>query len=108
MTSADFDDDWVVCFVINTEHRMDQMTSTGCNKERLAYVLEPGQFSFITKYSSVYLIATQYTLSDILNSDSIVLLETAPDELCRKIKNCCDKDNIEVKFMKMLNEEYKK
>ncbi len=106
MTSADFDDDWVVCFVINTERHMDKMASIGCNKKRLAYVLEPGQFSFLTEYSSIFLRVRQYTLAELINSNTIKMLDIAPDELCRKIKNCCDKDNIEVKFWKMLNEEY--
>jgi hypothetical protein len=54
MNNADDEDDVIVAFVFNTEHRMD-LYRVGCNKDKQKYVIEPKSFSFISAHSSIML-----------------------------------------------------
>jgi hypothetical protein len=107
LTDADYEDDEIVCFYFNTEHRMD-LYLPGCNSKKLRYIIQEGELQFIKCPSSVMLgFATIYKLEEICNCNSIKLLEIADELLCRKIKNCLDRNEIEGRFWKRIMECYK-
>ena len=106
LTNGNDPDDTIVCFVINTENRMDQY-KLACNKEKGKYILEPKELSFITKHSSIMLdFPCRYFLKELCGN-TIELFEKANDVLCRQIKNCINFDNINPKFGDIIKECYK-
>ncbi len=106
LSSADYDDDIIVCFVFNTEHRMDKY-HVGCNKDVQKFIVAPKAFSFIDKYSSIMLHqACCYKLIEMY-SDKIRLLEKADDQLCRQIKNCIDWNFVPAKFVPLIKDSFK-
>jgi hypothetical protein len=101
LSNADFDDDLIVCFVMNTERRMEKY-HIGCNKTSQKFIIKPGTFSFIKTYTSIMFDQPCcYQLNDIYE-DNIKLLDKADDMLCRQIKNCIDWNYIPQKFSKLI------
>lgn len=107
MNNADFEDDYIVCFVFNTEHRIDLMPHLGCIKAKLKYVIEPGAFSYITKHSSIELYPVYYKLKELLDNPNIVELDKANDILSRRIKNCVDEKLIPPKAWNLIKDSFK-
>lgn len=106
LSSAEDLDDEIVCFVMNTETRMDRY-KVGCNKNHDKYIIEPGTFSFIKKNTSIMLAQpARYFLYEIYGND-IILYEKADSLLCRQIKNCLNWNNIIIKFAKLIKESFK-
>jgi len=54
MNNANMEDDIIVAFVFNTEHRID-LYHVGCNKEKQKFVLKPKDISYLTEYTSIML-----------------------------------------------------
>lgn len=110
LTPGDYDDDHIVCCVFNTEKRPDLIDCCGCNKRLNKYIIQPGSFSFIKVHTAIDLVPLSYLLKDILCSSHIKILDSsdiASDLLCRRIKNCMDKQYIPLKFNNILKETYK-
>jgi len=107
MNNADMEDDVIVAFVFNTEHRMD-LYHVGCNKEKQKFVLQPKEISYLSDHTSVMLsLPRYYHLKEILDSTSIKELEKANDPLIRQIKNCLDLKNVAVKFQQLIKDSFK-
>ena len=107
MNNADMEDDVIVAFVFNTEHRMD-LYHAGCNKEKQKFVLKPKELSYLTDHTSVMLsLPRYYRLKEILDSNSIKELEKASETLSRQIKNCLDLKNIAVKYQQPIKDSFK-
>lgn len=108
LTDAEFEDDIIVSFVINTEHRMDKYR-IGCNKEAEKYILEPKQFSFLKNYSSIMLDQSCGYLLKEMYEKNIELFydDKADDNLCRRIKNCINFDSIPTKYSILIKECFK-
>lgn len=107
MNDADFEDDYIVCFVFNTEHRIDLLPNIGCVKAKLKYVIEPGTFSFIIKHSSIELLPVFYKLKELLDNPNIVELDKADEILARRIKNCVDENLIPSKAWNLIKDSFK-
>lgn len=106
LTDAEYDDDEIVCFVINTEHHMHRYTYN-CNREAQKYIIAPQTFSFIKDDSAIMLgQACFYLMTEMYESD-IELLDKADELFCRKIKNCIDMNSIEPIFQRVIKECYK-
>lgn len=106
LSNADYDDDVIVCFVFNTENRMDNY-HLHCNDNVQKFIVGPATFSFIEKYSSIMLnLPCYYSFKAICNS-SIKLLDKANDELSRQIKNCIDWSYIPLKFQPLIKQSFK-
>jgi len=107
MNNANMEDDIIVAFVFNTEHRID-LYHVGCNKEKQKFVLKPKDISYLTEYTSIMLSLPQYYyLKEILDSNSIIELEKANETLLRQIKNCLDLKNVAVKFQQLIKDSFK-
>lgn len=107
MNNADTEDDVIIAFVFNTEHRMD-LYHVGCNKEKQKYVVEPKSFSFISAHSSIMLsVPEYYQLKEIIDKDSVKIFEKATDRLAREIKNCLDLKNVSAKFYHLIKESFR-
>jgi hypothetical protein len=106
LSNADYDDDIIVCFVFNTEHRMDKY-HLGCNKDKQKFIIAPKTFSFIKDYTSIMLNREVCYRLEEMYSDKIQLLDKAPDELCRQIKNCIDWDFITPKHVSLIKNSFK-
>lgn len=106
LTSANEPDDIVICFVINTENRME-LYKEACNKAKGKYILKPKELTFITNHSSIMLdLPCKYYLKE-LGEKTVELFEIADDTLCRQIKNCLNFDNINPKFGDMIKKCFK-
>lgn len=106
LSNADYDDDIIVCFVFNTENRMDKY-HLYCNSEVQKFILPPKIFPFLTNHSAIMLNQPCcYNLKEIYN-DSIKLLEKADDNLSRQIKNCIDWGYIPPKFQTLIKQSFK-
>jgi hypothetical protein len=106
LSSAEYDDDNIICFVINTEHNIKDY-ALGCNKSSSKFIISQGTFSFITKQSAIMLHQEVLYILEEMYKDSIKLLEVADIELCRQIKNCIDFNDISVKFGNLIKECFK-
>ena len=106
MNDADFENDLIVCFVFNTEHRMDLLPHIGCVKDKLKYVIEPGTFSFIKSHSSIDLYPVFYALKELVDSKNIIELEKADDDLARRIKKCIDEKHIPTKAWSLIKDSF--
>ena len=105
LSSADDDDDPIICFVMNTERYMDKY-SFGCNKQDEKFIIEKGTFSFIKYPTSIMLFsAVMYKLSEMYES-KIVLYEVAKEKLCRQIKNCINWNSIPIKFQRIIKDSF--
>jgi hypothetical protein len=106
LSTANFDDDIICCFVLNTEKRMDRYRLY-CNKEAQKFIIPPQTFSFITDYTSIMLHqAVVYRLKEIYD-DRIKLKDLADDTLARQIKNCVNRDSISVKHYQLIRDSFK-
>ena len=106
LTNGNEPDDIIVCFVINSEIRME-LYKEGCNRAKGKYILKPKELSFVAKHSSVMLdYPAKYTVKELCEN-SIELFEKANDILCRQIKNCINFDNINPKFGDIIKECFK-
>ncbi len=54
LSSADYDDDLIICFVMNTENRIDKY-KYGCNKSARKFIIASKSFSFIDRDTSIML-----------------------------------------------------
>jgi len=106
LSNADFDDDLIISFVMNTENRMEKY-KYGCNKDAQKFVIAPKTFSFIDRDTSIMLDQPVcYKLIEIYGR-SIKLLDRADETLCRQIKNCIDLNYIPVKFANIIKACFK-
>lgn len=107
MNNADMEDDVIVAFVFNTEHRMD-LYHVGCNKEKQKFVLQQKEISYLTAHTSIMLsLPRYYQLKEIVTSSSIKILDTANEKLSSQIKNCLDLKNVAVKFQQLIKDSFK-
>jgi len=107
MNDADDEDDVVVAFVFNTEHRMD-LYHPGCNKEKQKFVLEPKEISYLTAHTSVMLsLPEYYHLKEIINYKSIKILDKVSETLTRQVKNCLDLKNVATKYHQIIKDSFK-
>jgi len=106
LNQADGLEDEIVCFVINSENRMDKYVE-GCNKGKGKYILKPNELSFITHHSSIMLdLPIRYYVKELFEND-FVILDIANDLLCRQIKNCMNFDNIPSRFGNIIKDCFK-
>jgi hypothetical protein len=108
MNEAEELDDKIVCFVMNTERRMDIHT-LGCNSNVGKFIIEPGTLDFIKVHTGILLsIARTYTLEEILSNNKIIQLDKITDhELLRRIKNCIDFDDLLPHETVLIKESFK-
>lgn len=107
MNNADDEEDVVVAFVFNTEHRMD-LYRVGCNKEKQKFILQPKDIGYLTDHTSVMLsIPRYYHLKEIVDGKSIKELERTSETIARQIKNCLDMKNVAVKFQQLIKDSFK-
>ena len=112
LTQGNEEDDPLLCFVLNTEDRMD-LYKVGCNKKKEKFILSPDiqNFTFLKNFSAIMLLGAQtYKVFELFENDGIEVLEKdiADDELLRQIKNCIDINNLLPKEKELLDENYKK
>ncbi len=106
LNNADDEDDVIVTFVFNTEHRMD-LYHPGCNKEKQKFVLKPKEINYLIEHTSIMLsIPCYYQLNEIINSRLIKILDKVSDTLARQIKNCLDLKNVTSKFHHLIKESF--
>ena len=106
MSDADYDDDLIVCFVMNTEHRTDKYR-VGCNKDYQRFIIEPGTFSFVTEHTSIMLLRESLYKYSEMYGDKIKLLDIAGDLLVRQIRNCIDWNNLTAKATRLIKDSFK-
>jgi len=106
MSDADYDDDLIVCFVMNTEHRMDKY-KIGCNKDYQRFIIKPGAFSFVTEYTSVMLFKESFYKYSEMRESTIKLLDMANDLLIRQIRNCIDWTDLTPRATKLIKDSFK-
>jgi len=92
-TDGDLLDDELVCFSLNTEHRMD-LYRILCNKNKAKFILSSSvhKFSFLTEFSTLMLNEPCIYRVEELFSDRFEVFENdiASIELLRQIRNCID------------------
>jgi len=106
LSDADYDDDTIICFVMNTEHRMAQYNWL-CNKDKQRFIIKPQTFTFITVPTSIILSKEAYYRYSEMYKPNIKLLEMADDTLIRQIKNCIDWNYISVKAANIIKQSFK-
>lgn len=107
LTDAECDDDWIVCFVLNTERRMD-LHNVDCNKNVQKFILTPNNFSFVKNYTAIMLsLPCCYQLIEMYKDNIKLLNDKADEVICRRIKNCIDLNQITIKLAKLIKECYK-
>lgn len=109
LTEAELDDEKIVCFVINTEKRMD-IYQVLCNRKKQKFVLSPDihKFSFLENFSSIMLDEPCFYFVNEFYEDGLDLLDDIAEEtLCRQINNCIDIGYLLPGFTKLLKENYK-
>ena len=109
LTEGELDDDRVICFVLNTENRMD-LYRVGCNKNKQKFVLynEIHRFEFLEKPSSIMLDEPCcYWVKEFYEDKITILRDKADEKLCREIKNCIDEGYILPSLMKQIRDNYK-
>jgi len=109
LTEGTDDDDSIICFVINTEHRMD-LYNVNCNRSKQRFILfkDVHKFEFLKNPSSIMLDdACQYFIAEFYEDNLKILDDKADEILCRQIKNCIDEGYILPAFMKKIKENYK-
>jgi hypothetical protein len=105
LSDAQYEDDLIVCFVMNTEHRMDKY-HLFCNKNNHRFVIAPKTFSFIVKYTSIILVKEAFYQYCEFFQENIKLLDSANDTLVRQIKNCIDWDYITPKAAVLIKKSF--
>lgn len=107
LSDAEYDDDLIVCFVMNTEKRMDKC-HLHCNRELQKFIIKPNTFSFIKDYTAIMLILPCCYYLKEMYEPRIRLLDIADETLCRQIKNCIDWNEIPPKFKFLIKQSFKK
>lgn len=106
MSDANDEDDIVVCFFMNTEHRMEKY-NLNCNRASGRFIIATGTFSFIKEPTSIILSKeVHYKYSEMYGSN-IKLLDAAKEILLRQIKNCINFDDISVNSAKIIKDCFK-
>ncbi len=106
LSDADDDDDLIICFVMNTEYRMDKYNWL-CNKDKQRFIIKPKTFEFITDPTSIILEKEAYYKYSEMYKPNIKLLDKADDTLIRQIKNCIDWNHISVKAANIIKQCFK-
>lgn len=106
LSSAEYDDDDIICFVMNTENMMHKYTF-GCNKRYGKFIIQPNAFSFIVNNTSIMLIKSSRYYMREMYGGNINLHEVAELLLCRQIKNCIDWNYIPPKHETLIKESFK-
>lgn len=110
-TDGDLSDDELVCFSLNTEHRMD-LYNVQCNKNKAKFILSPKlhPFSFLTEYSALRLDEPCLYRVEELFGDQFMVFENdiAPNLLLRQIKNCIDEGYLLPKHILLIKNSYTK
>ena len=91
LTEGEFDDDRLICFVLNTENRMD-LYRDGCNKAKGKFILLPDNhdFGFLINPTSIMLNEPCCYLVKEFYEDRIIMKKVADEKILREIKNCID------------------
>jgi hypothetical protein len=106
LSDAEDEDDLVVCFVMNTEHRMDKYNLL-CNKNQQRFIIAPSTFSFVSEYTSIMLVKEVFYEYSEFFHDHIKLKDVADDLLVRQIKNCLDFNYLTPKAAKLIKDSFK-
>jgi hypothetical protein len=106
MSCADCEGDELVCFVMNTERKIEKY-KLWCNKSKLKFIIPPGTFSFITDNTAIMLAKPAIYKYEEVYADHIKLLDKATPLLCSQIKNCIDWNFIPLKISKLIKESVK-
>jgi len=106
LSNADYDDDLIICFVMNTEKFMDKY-QYNCNKSAQKFIIAPNTFSFIDRDTSIMLDQPVCYKFIEMYGNNIKLLDQADETLCRQIKNCIDFNNIPPKFATLIKDCFK-
>ncbi len=116
MNDANEADDKVVCFVMNTEGRMDKY-HVGCNNSVGKFVLILGDTplentkgkSFLKNPTSLMLSKPRiYTVSEFLERSDIKFIgKIIDDKFLRRIKNCIDFNDLTFLEMRLIKEAFK-
>lgn len=106
LSDADEDDDFIICFVMNTENRMDKY-EWDCNKDKQRFIIRPNTFSFIKNPTSIILEKEVYYKYSEMYQSNIELLDIASDVLIRQIKNCIDWNRISLKAASIIKQCFK-
>ncbi len=106
LSDADFDDDDIICFVMNTERRMD-LHNPFCNREKGKFIIKPNTFSFIKDFTSIMLKTEVYYKFSEMYDDNIILYDKAEELLLRQIKNCIDFNYILDKGIQLIKNSFK-
>lgn len=107
LSNAEYTDDYIICFVMNTEHNMNNL-HYNCNKNEGKFIIKPDTFSFISNNTSIMLKQPVcYTLDEMYKDNIKLFNEIADEELQRQIKNCLDFGYIPIKFAHYIKESFK-
>lgn len=106
LSNADFPDDKIICFVMNTENRMEKY-HFNCNKNDLRFIIRSNTFSFIDHPTSIMLNKEIFYTFEEICQDHIELLDVADDLLTRQIKNCIDWNFILPKSKKLIFDSFR-
>lgn len=109
MSEAEFEDDVLLCFSLNTEHRMD-LYHVGCNGRKAKFILSPDldKFSFLKRFTYLKLDEPLIYKVKELFEDSIKVYESdkANEILLRQINNCIDRGYLTPKQVEILKQTY--
>ena len=106
MSSAEYDNDYIICFAMNTERRMDRYR-LGCNYNHSKFIIKPSTLSFVDEYTSIMLMTPLcYQLIEMYN-DWIKIKDKADVLLCKQIKNCIDWGYISLRFAEFIKSSFK-
>ena len=106
LSDADDVEDEIVCFVMNTEKRMEYYHKL-CNKEKGKFIIEPGTFSFIKDNTAIMLKKEVYYKFNEMFDMNIKLLDVANDLLLRQIKNCIEFKYLLEKGIELIKNSFK-
>ena len=109
MNDADYDDDILVCFVMNSEkQREERNLSYNCNRLKGKFVIQEGVFSFITHDTSIMLKTPNYLKLEYIIGGNTKLYEIAPELIQRQIKNCLDFGYIQPQYAELIKKSFKR
>ena len=106
LSNAEVENDLVVCFVMNTEKRMNKYHLL-CNKNHQRFIIAPKTFSFISEYTSIMLVKEVFYEYSEFFQDHIKLKDVADDILVRQIKNCLDFNYLTQKATRLIKDSFK-
>ncbi len=106
MSDAEDDDDLIICFVLNTERRMEKY-HLNCNKNFQRFIIPPDTFSFIHEYTSIMLVKEVFYKFAEIFENNILLLDMTNEILLRQIKNGIDWNYISPKAKNIILKSFK-